>query len=96
MRVGGVGVGGGSWEIVALAAASPHPARSESESHVHSCRATRDRVGPNAAGRPHRDWTQAVESESHPSGEGGLRTLPLRNLPLRSIFKFVIASVSIL
>ena len=42
-------------EVVALAAASSPPALSESsESHVRSFRATRDRVGPNAAGRPRR------------------------------------------
>ena len=63
-----------AWEVVALAAASSPPALSESsESHVRSCRATRDRVGPSAAGRPRRGGPPAVImiSESHPSGESG-------------------------
>ena len=37
---------------------------------------------------------QAVVSQAHPSEESGLRTLPRRNLPLRSSFKLAIASVS--
>ena len=61
-----------AWEVVALAAASSPPALSESsDSHVRSCRATRDRVGPDAAGRPRRGRPLAVVSESHPSGESG-------------------------
>ena len=48
------------------------PAHSElSESHVRSCRATSDRVGQNAAGRPRGGWQQAVISESHPSSLSG-------------------------
>ena len=40
-----------AWEVVALTAASSPPVLSESsESHVCPCRATRDRVGPDAAG----------------------------------------------
>ena len=38
---------------------------------MHSYRATRDRVGPNAAGQPHHRGPPAVVSESHPSGESG-------------------------
>ena len=46
------------------------PSRSSrTDSHVRSCRATRDRVSPNAAGRPCRGGPPVVESESHPSGE---------------------------
>ena len=36
---------------------------------MRSCRATRDRVGPNAAGLLCHGGTEAVVSESHPSGE---------------------------
>ena len=51
-------------EVVALAAASTPPALSESsELHVRSCRATRDRVVPNAASLPHRGGQQAVVSK---------------------------------
>ena len=53
-----------------------------------------DWVEPNAAGRPCRGGPQAAVSESHPSGESGLRTLPRRNVPFQSNFKFVIASIS--
>ena len=71
--------GGGSWWAcwqdtlwLALAAVSSPPAHSElSESHVRSCRATSDRVGQNAVGRPRGGWQQAVISESHPSSLSG-------------------------
>ena len=88
---GGVVIGGLlaglAWEVVALAAASSPPALSESsESHVRSCRATRDRVGPNAASRPRRGGPPAVVSESHPSGESGDtgRRRPGARCPARS------------
>ena len=58
------------------------------------CRATCDRVGPNAAGRSCCGGTavqQAVISKAHPSEESGLRTLPRRNLPLRSSFNFQVS-----
>ena len=59
-------------EVVALAAASSPPALSESsKSQPRSCRATRDRVWPNAAGGPSCGGQQAVVSESHPSGVSG-------------------------
>ena len=61
-----------AWEVVALAAVSSPPALSESsESHVRSCRATRDRVGPNPTGWSCRGGPPAVVSESHPIGESG-------------------------
>ena len=75
-----------AWEVVALAAVSSPPALSESsESHVRPCRATRDRVGPNPAGRPRRGGPPAVVSESHPSGESGDagRRRPGGSLPRR-------------
>ena len=54
-----------AWEVVALAAAlSPLALSESSEWHVRSCRATRYRVAPNAAGRPRRWGPPSVVSQS--------------------------------
>ena len=70
-----------AWEVVALAAASSPLALSESsESHL------------NAAGVAGRRLSNP--SRIRVENLSGLRTLLRRNSPVRSSFKFVIASVS--